>query len=70
MCLNICSSVCETILEGLGGVPLLEKVCHFEVSKPTSFQVSSLDLDVSSATAPVPCLPTIYHAPHQNGHEL
>lgn len=36
--LNICSQICPTIWEGLGGMALLEVACHvgFEVSKDSS----------------------------------
>ena len=79
MYLNTWSPVGGNIWEGLGGVVLLEEVCHWgwdlRFKKPTSFPVSSLGFCLSvtrelSATASAPCLPACCHAPRHEGRRL
>lgn len=72
MGLNIWSIVYKTVWKGLGGMSLLERLCRFQVSKPTIFQVSSLihacgcGCKLSYCSSVMPYLPSA----HQNGHEL
>jgi hypothetical protein len=80
ICLNAWASVSGTVWEGLGGVALLEEVCHWRwaLSFPKPCQAQFLPLSWLPAacgsgcnllaTAPVLCLTVCHHDPCHDGY--